>query len=152
MTEPSVLNLAQAKQILSVFNHPQTKPDPKTLDYAQIRSAVQLIIQHSDYQIFGICAPDYDRAIQALTSYVTALISLTYPFPNNPDRVEGPVYLKFNPNNGVYYINPYEGNERGVLISYQSANELGVNEMYGHLPLDLFADTLAKETAGGMQS
>jgi hypothetical protein len=152
MTEPSVLNLAQAKQILSVFNHPQTKPDPNPLDYAQIRSAVQLIVQHSDYQIFGICAADYDRAIQALDRYVTAIISLTYPFPNHPDRVEGPVYLKFNPHNGVYYVSPYEGNERGVLISYQSADESGVNEMYGHLPLDLFANEGSGGIAGGTQS
>ena len=123
MTDPPTLNLTQAQQLLSTFNHPQTKPDPNSLDYTQIRSAVQLLTQHSDYQIFGICAPDYDCAIQALNHYVMAIVSLTYPFPSNPDRVEGPVYLKFNPNNCVYYINPYEGNERGVLISYQSTDK-----------------------------
>jgi hypothetical protein len=36
------------------------------------------------------------------------------------------------------YLDSYAGHHRGVLVSCQSYQEGGVNEMYGHLPLDLF--------------
>ena len=51
---------------------------------------------------------------------------------------EGPVYIKLNGKNGLCYLDSYSGHHRGVLVSCQSYQEGGINEMYGHLPLDLF--------------
>ncbi|HEY9658957.1 MAG TPA: DUF1824 family protein [Allocoleopsis sp.] len=45
--------------------------------------------------------------------------------------------MKFNPNASSCYADSYTGEHRGVLVSCQSADD-GINEMYGHLPLDLF--------------
>jgi hypothetical protein len=110
--------------------------DPKavTTDYAVLREAVAQVVELSDYQIFGICAGTAKEAIQALSSYVNAI---GYDMPEIPE-IAGEVYIKFNPKLGRSHIEPYTGEHRGVLISCQSAYDDGVNETFGHLPLDLY--------------
>lgn len=106
-------------------------------DRAQIRTALAQVTQQSDYQILGICADTLDDAKHALQTYATAL---GYNPPiDSLQPVEGPVYLKFNPRSGLCYADSYTGDHRGVLVSCQSAYEDGLNQMYGHLPLDVFA-------------
>jgi len=102
-----------------------------------MRQALLVLTQHSDYQILGICADSVSQGIQALRDYATAL-SLLLP-ESLPELLDGPVYLKLNPKLGRCYVDAYTGSHRGVLISYQSAYDDGINEMYGHLPLDLFS-------------
>jgi Domain of unknown function (DUF1824) len=102
-----------------------------------VRQALLLLTQHSDYQILGVCADSARQGIQALADYATAL---KLPLPEAwPEPLAGAVYLKLNPKLGRCYIDTYTGEHRGVLISYQSAYDDGINEMYGHLPLDLFS-------------
>jgi hypothetical protein len=64
--------------------------------------------------------------------------ALGYQPPTDLPQPEGPVYIKLNGKNGLCYLDSYSGHHRGVLVSCQSYQEGGVNEMYGHLPLDLF--------------
>lgn len=109
----------------------EPQPDP-----AAVREALLLVRDHSDYQIFGICAETAAQAIATLHSYLQALDYQEKPIP--PMSVDGPVYLKFNPKTQLCYLNSYSGHHRGILISCQSAYEGDVNEMFGHLPLDLW--------------
>ena len=101
----------------------------------KIIQALKQIQQQSDYQIFGVLAETYDQAIAAVHDYAKAF---NYPMPKTPEALEGPVYLKYNPSTQLCYCNPYTGDHRGVLISFQSDFEDGTNEMFGHFPIDLY--------------
>ncbi|HEY9904636.1 MAG TPA: DUF1824 family protein, partial [Candidatus Sericytochromatia bacterium] len=75
------------------------------------------------------------QGLLALKTYAKAL-----GYEPNLDlaSIDGPVYIKFNPNIGLCYLDSYTGTHRGVLVSYQSSEQGEINDMYGHLPLDLF--------------
>ena len=127
------LTLENAQNILKDFNCIETKT-VTAAEKAFIREALLLITSFSDYQILGICADTTEQGILALKTYSAALgyeaIDLT--------PVEGAVYIKFNSQTRLCYLDSYSGNYRGVLVSCQSPQYGSINEMYGHLPLDLF--------------
>lgn len=106
-----------------------------SLPYPQLREALAIVAQHCDYQIFGVCANDAATAIESLARYTEALGVET---PPTLELITGPVYLKYNPKINLCYLSAYEGTERGVLVSCQSAYDTGIRDLYGHLPLDLF--------------
>lgn len=107
------------------------------IDRTALQQALQLVAQASDYQILGICADTLTQGVAALQAYAAVL-----GYEPNLDlaAVEGAVYIKFNPKSGLCYADTYQGNHRGVLVSCQSAYDSGINEMFGHLPLGLFAE------------
>lgn len=129
------LGLSEAKRILNKFNCVDVAPPIKQSDKIRIRSALLLLGSLSDYQILGICAENAEKGILAMKTYSRAF---GYEAPNNLPHIDGPVYIKLNGKNGVCHIDSYLGHHRGVLVSCQSYSEQGINEMYGHLPLDLF--------------
>lgn len=102
---------------------------------SQLRQSLLQVAERSDYQMLGVCADSLKQGQPALQTYANAL---GYDVDCQLEAIDGPVYLKFNPKAGSCYASPYVGEHRGVLISCQSADEAGINEMYGHLPLDLF--------------
>jgi len=106
-----------------------------TLPYAQLREALAIVAQYCDYQIFGVCAGDAATGIRSLHAYATAL---GYAAPPALTEIPGAVYIKYNPNLPQCYLETYEGRDRGVLVSCQSAYDHGIRDLYGHLPLDLF--------------
>lgn len=131
----SNITIQEAKKILNKFNcidiPPKLKPSEKTL----IRQALVSLANISDYQILGICADTPEEGILAMKTYSHAF---GYEPPSDLPVIEGPVYIKLNGKNGVCYLDSYFGHHRGVLVSCQSYSPGGINEMYGHLPLDLF--------------
>lgn len=135
--------LAQAHQFLKqidcinpsdggVGSHSVTHPQA---DRLHTRQALLVVAHHSDYQIFGVCADSLEQGHIALEHYANAL---GYSSKLSFTPIAGEVYLKFNPKSGLCYADQYAGDRRGVLISCQSADMDGLNETYGHLPLDLF--------------
>ncbi|MEL6222050.1 MAG: DUF1824 family protein [Cyanobacteria bacterium J06627_8] len=130
-------DIKTAHQLLKQFDCRPTEPieTPATAD---IQAALKAVAQQSDFQIFGVCASSLDEGVAALKQYAQAL---GYQIPQDTvfERVEGAAYIKFNPKAGLVYTDQYVGDHRGVLVSCQSAYADGWNEMYGHLPLDLFA-------------
>ncbi len=128
------LTLEKADKILKDFSCIETKP-VTAAEKASIREALLLITNFSDYQILGICADTTEQGVLALKTYSEAL---GYEAKLNLTPVEGAVYLKFNSKTGLCYLNSYLGKHRGVLVSCQSPQYGSINEMYGHLPLDLF--------------
>lgn len=138
MSNPNPHNLSaeEAKKLLNKFNCLDIAPVLKPSEKALICDALILITNLSDYQILGICADTAEEGILAMKTYSRAF---GYEAPNNLPTPEGPVYIKLNGKNGLCYLDSYFGHHRGVLVSCQSYQEDGINEMYGHLPLDLFA-------------
>lgn len=132
----TALTLEAAQKLLRQFTCLDLLSQEPRPDSVCVREALLLVREHSDYQIFGICAETADQAISALHAYLQALDYPEKPVPSV--SVDGPVYLKFNPKSQLCYLNSYPGHHRGVLVACQSAYEGDVNEMFGHLPLDLW--------------
>lgn len=99
--------------------------------------ALKQVQAQSDYQIFGILADTYEEAIATLADFA---IAFGYQIPENPASANPPIYLKYNPSSRLCYCNTYEGEHRGVLISFQSDFDDGLNDMFGHFPLDLYRE------------
>jgi hypothetical protein len=133
--DPTSLTIATAQKLLRQFLCIERIPASVLANKATIRSALLLVAEASDYQIFGICADNATQAITALQNYLQAL---DYPFPSERPEMAGSIYIKFNPHTRKFLAEPYTGQHRGVLISCQSADPNGINETFGHLPLDLF--------------
>ncbi|NEP14895.1 MAG: DUF1824 family protein [Symploca sp. SIO2C1] len=129
------LTIQEAQELLKPFNCIENKSINSESEKALIRQALLVLIEHSDYQILGICA---DTAAQGLSALKTYSEALGYQPNLELELIDGSVYIKFNPNSGLCYIDSYTGTHRGVLVSYQSAYPDGINDMYGHLPLNLF--------------
>jgi hypothetical protein len=129
------LTVQEAQKILKPFNCLEGKTINSKSEQDLIRQALLLLTQHSDYQIFGVCADTTNQGLAALKNYAEAL-----GYQSNFDitPIDGSVYIKHNPNTKLCYLDSYTGIHRGVLVSYQSSDDEGVNEIYGHLPLDLF--------------
>ncbi|MEY3221985.1 MAG: hypothetical protein RLZZ203_841 [Cyanobacteriota bacterium] len=129
------LTLQEAKKILNKFNCLDIAPILKPSEKIVTREALIFLTSLTDYQILGICADTAKEGILAMKTYSRAL---GYQAPTDLPEPEGPVYIKLNGKNGLCYLDSYSGHHRGVLVSCQSYQAGGVNEMYGHLPLDLF--------------
>lgn len=129
------LTVEEAQKLLKPFNCTEGKSVNSESEKALLRQALLLLAERSDYQILGICA---DTATQGLSALKTYSEALGYKPNLDLPTVEGPVYIKFNPKKGLCYLESYTGSHRGVLVSYQSSYEGQINDMYGHLPLDLF--------------
>ncbi|HEY9813297.1 MAG TPA: DUF1824 family protein [Candidatus Sericytochromatia bacterium] len=135
MHQQAHLTVQAAQKLLKNYDCMSSKTVDSEVEKALLRQALLLLTEHCDYQILGICADTTHEGIATLKSYLEAF---GYEEDLNLPWVEDAVYIKFNLKNGSSYINSYTGNHRGVLVSCQSVYEGGINEMYGHLPLDLF--------------
>ncbi|NJR38784.1 MAG: DUF1824 family protein [Leptolyngbyaceae cyanobacterium CSU_1_4] len=133
MSFSTPLTLETAHRILQQFSA-QRLDFEKPTDTVSVQEALLWVAAHSDYQILGVCADSLEEGIRALEGYARAL---NYSPNLDLEPMEGSVYIKFNPNSKCY-ASLYDGKHRGVLVSCQSADATDVNEMYGHLPLDLF--------------
>ncbi len=125
----------EAVKLLRLFTCIDRLAPEEIPSYDAIRAALAIVREHSDYQILGICADDITQAAQAMTSYIKAF---EYKFMPAVPPVEGPIYVKYNPKMRSCHSDTYIGQHRGVLVSCQSEYDGDVNELFGHLPLDLF--------------
>ncbi|WP_066381272.1 MULTISPECIES: DUF1824 family protein [unclassified Anabaena] len=131
------ITTTEARKILNKFNCLDIAPILKPSEIELVRQSLILLTKLSHYQILGICADTAEEALLAMRTYTHAF---GYEVPTDLPVVEGPVYIKLNGKNGLCYLDSYAGHHRGVLVSFQSYDEGGINEMYGHLPLDLFVE------------
>jgi hypothetical protein len=125
--------LIAARALLVGYQHPTVvaRANPE-----EIRQALLTLLPSIDYVMLGICADNWAEGILALTQYCQALdLPLLLPTP----ALTGAIYIKFNPRLPKCYASAYLGIDRGVLIAAQSDDPNGLNDMFGHLPLDLFA-------------
>ncbi len=144
MQPPTQLTPQRAHEILTVFNGLKPKEIQSSAEQHQVQAALLRLARDSDYQILGILADTFEQGQQTLHSYATALTDKT-PQPLQP--ISGPIYIKFNSQSDLCYVEPYTGEYRGVLVSYQSADDSRPNQMYGHFPWNLFLSKFTQKTA-----
>lgn len=136
MPETSSVDIKALRQQLNRFSCLSQAPDLDEQEREEIRAALLLLNELSDYQTLGICAATLEQGKIAADGYVSALVS---PVSIDLPHREGPVYIKFNTLKGAWYLDSYSGGSRGVLITYHSTDVDEVNGTYGPLPLDLFS-------------
>ncbi|MDX2098959.1 MAG: DUF1824 family protein [Leptolyngbyaceae cyanobacterium bins.59] len=134
---PTDLSLEAAHALLKRFDCTRQDFDPLP-EKGLVRQALYRVADASDHQILGICADTEAEGLAALKQYAQAL-QHQIDLDDRPLSIEGPSYTKFNPRSGLCYCESYQGEQRGVIVCCQSAYDGGLNETYGHLPLDLFA-------------
>ena len=132
------MTIEEAQKILENFTGLDPKSTGSRSEKTEVRQALLLLTSLSDYQMLGVCASELAEGLSALETYLKALGYETPLDRATAAPVSGPVYIKFNGLRGAYYAEAYTGTYRGVLVSCQSAQEGGINDIYGHLPLDLF--------------
>lgn len=129
------LTVATAQMILRTFTCLDAGGTGSMPDLVAVRQALRLVADHSEYQTLGVCADSLAEGVDALATYLQAL---GYEANIEGGELAGSVYIKFNPRTGRCHYDRYSGKYRGVLVSCQSSDEEGINETFGHLPLDLF--------------
>jgi hypothetical protein len=129
------LSLLDAQAQLAALNCRENQAIANPQERASLRQALLQVAAAADYHIFGVCADSLEQGVAALESYLQAL---GYPTEVALNSVEGSVYIKCNPGRKLCYAQPYTGEYSGVLVSCQSDDPDGVNDTYGHFPLDLF--------------
>lgn len=128
-------DITDAMAYLKKIERVLTKEPLTGSDRTQVIASLKALRQASKYQMFGVLATTYEEAIAAITDYAKAF---EYEIPDSPEPLDGPIYLKYNPALPLCYCDNYKGDHRGVLVSFQSDYEDGINEMFGHFPLDLY--------------
>jgi Domain of unknown function (DUF1824) len=125
-----------SEQMLDLLRkYTSVKPRELKLNQNATRSAILWAAEHSDFQILGICADSCDQGQKVLNNYLKAFGSREKP---KVPQESGPVYIKFNPKTGNCTCESYGGEHRGVLVACNSQYDDDIDEMFGHLPLDLF--------------
>ena len=133
LTSPQAIALLHRFTVLE--KNPDKNSDRALPNRDEIHTALSVVLEASEYQMLGICAPDFATGMDALTDYLAAL-----GYDTTPEIAElpGPCYIKYNGKTQSGYAVPYEDGYRGVLIACQSSYDEDVNETFGHFPLDLF--------------
>jgi Domain of unknown function (DUF1824) len=104
-----------------------------------IRQCLQILTEAADYHTIGMCADNQTIGLTALQSYAKYFgYDITADLVTALSTVDGSVYLKFNPRSNHLYIDTYQGDYRGGLVSFQSDLADGYSGTHGHFPLDLF--------------
>lgn len=135
---PCPMELSAARQLLDTYSCIEPKIPATERDRAELRTAILLIAQEAESENLGISAENAAIAYTTLVQYLQALGDKAIVERDPAAPQAEPVYLKYNTSTGKHYINPYEGDYRGVLLACQSEEDV-VNGIFGYFPLDLFA-------------
>jgi hypothetical protein len=134
MIHPTESQVTTARSLLLSYQNSATTVVPTQVE---TRQALLTLLPAIDYVMLGICANNWVEGILALKQYSQALnLPQLLPTP----ELTGAVYIKFNPRQPKCYAAAYQGIDRGVLVAAQSDDLSKLNQMFGHLPLDLFAE------------
>ena len=132
------LTLDRASQILKSYDDSVQLTNTEPLaELDELRNSLLLVAGLSSSQNLGICADNFQQGFLALASYLEAFGYQINLEQDKANQSHEPVYLKFSTQKMSYYSSEYTGEYRGVLVSYQSEDDL-IAGTYGHFPLNLF--------------
>ena len=136
-SEYTTADVQKIRKQFAQFSRLEVPPILSVGEIAEIREALLFFNELSEYQTLGVCADNLSVAQTAIETYVNAL---SQPVKLQLEVHQGPVYIKFNTLNGNWYVEPYSGLSRGVLISFHVSDPHleAINGTYGPFPLDLF--------------
>jgi len=134
---PDIPDLKALRRQLARFSQLDVAPVLTDAERHEVRSVLLYFNDKSDYQTLGVCADTLAAGKAAIEAYVAAL---SRPIQLDLDERAGAVYIKFNTQNGAWYLDDYPGSSRGVLVSFHASEPEvePVNGTYGPFPLTLF--------------
>lgn len=133
------MELKDARTLLDQYSCTEQKRVKTEAEKLQLQTAIKQMVQESEWENLGVCADNTEQAITALKDYLTAFGYDLKPVDfEQVSCLETPVYMKFSTKQMGFYQDNYTGDYRGVLVSCQAEADL-IAGVYGHLPLDLFA-------------
>jgi Domain of unknown function (DUF1824) len=131
--------IAKAVKLLKVYSCNTQDQAPSELEIEQLREALLLVAQESEWENLGVCADNLSQGFKALEQYLTAL-GYSYSFvAEEAETSTESVYIKFNTRKMDYYADSYTGDARGVLVALQGDDEAIIGT-YGYFPLNLFGE------------
>ena len=139
-SQPPDLTLDKALEVVKSYDCGKPTNTSSSIELEQLRNSLLLVTSLSSSQNLGICADDFQQGFAALTSYLEAFGYQSNLEQDKANQSLSPIYLKFSTQKMSYYSSKYTGEYRGVLVSYQSENDL-IAGTYGHFPLDLFLNS-----------
>ncbi len=122
----------------------RTAPPLSGSEQAALREQVQEVMGPCEWFTIGIMAPSAGAAVAALRACEQALG--WEPLELDPSgealaRIEGPVFLKGNQNNGRFLVRREGGLGEGFLITGHSAVKPEAEDTWGPLPLTFFGQS-----------
>jgi len=134
------MELKEARKLLDQYSCTEQKSVKTQQEKEELQTAIQQIAQESEWENLGICADNTEQALNALKNYLSAFgYEINQINFEQVSAVNTPVYIKFSTKQMGFYQDNYTGDYRGVLVSCQAEDDL-IAGVYGHLPLDLFAE------------
>jgi hypothetical protein len=124
-------------KLLSTYSCSQSTTSISDSEKEQLRQALLLIVDLSEWQNLGICADNSTQGFAALSSYLKAFGYQSDFNTESVNSLDEPVYIKFNSQRMTHYLDSYSGEYRGVLVACQAEDDR-ISGTYGHFPLDLF--------------
>jgi hypothetical protein len=135
-------------QLRGLRSAPALSPDQR----AQLRAELRPLVARCAWFTIGVMAPSTAAALAALRVWEGALgWPPLQPQPLGFEPVDdhdsagadpaGTVFLKGNQRTGTYLLRPERGLGEGVLISGHHPDNPAVEDTWGPLPLNLFAQT-----------
>lgn len=134
------VDIVEAVKLLKIYGFSLKNRDNSPSATQQLREAILLVAQESEWENIGICADNPTQGLNALSLYLKALGYQDNNFPkdySSQEYANKPVYIKFNTRTMKYYVDSYFGDSRGVLIAMQGDDETIIGT-YGYFPLNLF--------------
>jgi len=107
--------------------------------WTTLQNALLFLQQHSEFQIFGVCARNSAIACRSLKAYLNAFEYDDLSISSQHLQSDQPIYLKYNSRNQTLYHDIYQGKYEGVLISYHSNFSEDYSGTHGYFPLDLWS-------------
>lgn len=131
------MNASAQLTLLKDYSRLEIRIPQNDQEREDLRQAIVWICGQSEAENFGICADDQASAENALGQYLQGL-DYGEAIAMEPGKtIEGPVYLKCQSQSLRFYLDSYDGDYRGVLISCQAEDDT-LAGTYGYFPLDLF--------------
>jgi Domain of unknown function (DUF1824) len=132
------MNIAESLGVLKSYSSGEIKLPANLNEKEKLITAIVHFARLSDWQNLGICSDNLEEGINSLREYLKAL---NYPSEqiiteeHDPSKAS---YIKYNTQKMSHLIEPYWGEYRGVLISYQSEDPQ-IEGTFGYFPLNLFS-------------
>tara|TARA_Y100001968_G_C19372705_1_gene725949 strand:- start:235 stop:618 length:384 start_codon:yes stop_codon:yes gene_type:complete len=122
---------------LSDLNKYRDAPNLSLTEKSTLLLELKLKMSTSDWFTLGIMAKSQEIATKSLRS-IEKYFNWKPMKLLSEEQLIGPVYLKANQKNGIFYIRVEHGLKDGILVSCQNNDNNKNAETYGPFPLDIF--------------
>ena len=134
--------MAESLVTLGSLRGLRSAPQTSELERQQLQQELQTAIASCEWFTVGVMAPSAQEAVAALRSLEQGLgweALVLDPSGEDLAKMDGPVFLKGNQNNGRFLVRRESGLGEGLLITGHNPVDPALEDTWGPLPLQLFS-------------